>query len=103
MFSTPPSDTLDRRKTATTVAWTRRLIISLTFLAWLALIIVVFNVLGYVTAALVILVMAALIAYAVVPLVGFFQRIMPRALAILIVYLIILGLIVFLFYLLVIT
>jgi predicted PurR-regulated permease PerM len=103
MFSIPQKEASEQSTITSTARWSRRLIISLTFLAWLALIIVVFNALGYVTTSLVILVMAALIAYAVVPLVSFLHLILPRPLAILIVYLIILGLIAFLFYLLIIT
>jgi len=103
MFSVPQPETPEQSTLASTARWSRRLIVSLAFLAWLALIIVIFNALGYVTTSLVILVLAALIAYAVVPLVSFLHLIMPRPLAILIVYLIILGLIAFLFYLLIIT
>lgn len=103
MPSTPPAEGQGEEKLAATPVWTRRLIISLSFLVWLVLIIIIARMLGYVGTALLILIMAALIAYAVQPLVGFFQRIMPRALAILLVYLVILGILGFLFYLLVTT
>ena len=103
MPSTPQPGTPGSRKTAATTVWTRRLIISLTFLAWLVLIIIVFRLLSSISAALLILIMAALIAYAVLPLIQLFQRAMPRALAILIVYLVILGILGFLFYLLIVT
>lgn len=88
---------------ARTTRWTRRLIISLTLLAWLALAIVVVMIIGYIATTLLILIIAALIAYAVVPLVGLFQRIMPRPLAILLTYLIVLGCVVLLLYLLIVT
>jgi predicted PurR-regulated permease PerM len=56
-----------------------------------------------VSTALIILVVAALVSYAVAPLAKLFQRVMPRALAILLVYLVIVGVVFLLLYLLVIT
>ncbi len=103
MPSTPQVDEPNGEKLAPTAKWMRRLIISLTFLAWLVLVIIVFRLLGFISASLLILVIAGLIAYAVQPLVQFFQKVMPRALAILIVYLVILGILGFLFYLLIVT
>ena len=76
---------------------------SLVFLIWLILVIIVVRLLNYVSTALLILIMAALVAYGVLPLVGLFQRVMPRALAILLVYLVILGLLGLLFYMLIVT
>ena len=101
MFSTSSPEGPDKKITAMPDKWVRRLVIALTFLAWLVLIVLVARLLGYISTALLILVMAALVAYAVLPLVKLFQRVMPRALAILLVYLVILGLLVLLFYLLV--
>ena len=102
MLSYPQPDAKEQ-KAASTATWTRRLIISLVFLVWLVLVAAIFRLLSFVSAALLILVMAALISYAVLPLVIFFQRMMPRPLAILIVYLVILGFVAFLFYLLIVT
>lgn len=103
MHSTPRLDKAEQNKSTRMVVWAQRLIISLTFLAWLILIIVVARIISYIATTLLILIVAALIAYAVVPLVGFFQKIMPRALAILLTYLVVLGCIVLLLYLLIIT
>lgn len=103
MLSSPQPKTPGEGKAEITASWTRRLVISLAFLVWLVLIIIVFNLLSHVGTAFLILVMAGLISYALLPLVGFFQRVMPRPLAILIVYLVVLGILVFLFYLLVVT
>lgn len=103
MPSIPPSEGSGGEKLAATSVWARRLVISLSFLVWLVLLIIIARLIGYVGTALLILILAALIAYAVQPLVGFFHRIMPRALAILLVYLVILGVLGLLFYLLITT
>lgn len=103
MLSTPQPERPGDEKAAVTAAWMRRLVISLAFLVWLILIIIIFNLLSHVATALLILVLAALISYALFPLVELFQRVMPRPLAILIVYLVILGVLVFIFYLLIVT
>ncbi|HEX7736885.1 MAG TPA: AI-2E family transporter [Ktedonobacteraceae bacterium] len=102
MFSMP-SEGPEPSKGVVPAAWVKRLVISLTLLVWVVLVIVVARVLGYVSTALLILVIAGLIAYAVLPLVEFFQRVMPRALAVLLVYLVILGVLALLFYFLVVT
>lgn len=103
-FSTSSSEEPGKRVGGTVPAiWIKRLVISLTFLIWLILVMVIARLLGYISTALLILVMAALVAYAVVPLVEFFQRVMPRPFAILLVYLVILGVLALLFYLLVVT
>src|SRR5207248_4591360 len=46
---------------------------------------------GYVAKTILLLVIAALLAYALAPLVRFLERVMPRFLSILFVYLIVLG------------
>lgn len=102
-FSTPSSEGADKKAGIVPAIWVKRLVISLTFLIWLILVILVARLLGYVSTALLILAMAALVAYAVIPLVAFFQRIMPRPVAILLVYLVILGVLVLLFYLLIVS
>src|SRR5260221_11115074 len=73
--------------------WTRRLIILLTILAALVLIVLLFEGAGHIIASLLIFAVAALIAYAIAPAVDPLHRVMPRALAILAVYL---GVLVFL-------
>jgi predicted PurR-regulated permease PerM len=102
-FFMPSPEGSDKKTVTVPAVWLKWLVISLTFLVWLVLIILVARLIGYVSTALLILVMAALVAYAVLPLVDFFQRVMPRPLAILLVYLVILGLLVLLFYLLIVT
>lgn len=102
-FSIPPVEGPEEATRVVAVAWVKRLVISLTFLAWLALVILIANLVAHISTSLLILIMAALVAYAVLPLIELFRRVMPRALAILLVYLVILGLLGLLFYLLVVT
>jgi predicted PurR-regulated permease PerM len=78
--------------------WTRRLIILLTILAALVLIVLIFEGAGHIIASLLIFTVAALIAYAIAPAVDFLHRFMPRALAILAVYLVVLVLLGLLMY-----
>ena len=79
--------------------WTRRLIILLTILATIILTMLIFEGAGHIIASLLIFAVAALIAYATAPVVDLFHRVMPRALAILAVYLIVLVLLGLLMYL----
>lgn len=79
--------------------WTRRLIILLTILAALVLIMLIFAGAGHIIASLLIFAVAALIAYAIAPAVDLLHRVMPRALAILAVYLVVLVLLGLLMYL----
>jgi predicted PurR-regulated permease PerM len=79
-----------------TRTWTRRLIILLTILAALALAVTILWGISHVITSVLVVVIAALVAYAITPVVAWFQKVMPRALAILLAYLIvfiILGLI----------
>lgn len=71
--------------------WMRRLIISLTILVWIALAVAIIWIVGHVLDALLLLAIGALVAYAIYPLVQFLQRLMPRPLAVGIVYLVVLG------------
>lgn len=103
MFPLSSAEGPNARAGTVPVRWVRRLVVSLVFLIWLILVIIVARLLNYVSTALLILIMAALVAYGVLPLVGLFQRMMPRALAILLVYLVILGLLGLLFYMLIVT
>jgi len=70
--------------------WTRRLDIPLTILAWIALAAVVLWAAEHIIRSLIVLAIAALLAYALAPSVKLLERVMPRLLAILIVYLIVL-------------
>lgn len=80
-----------QRSTATSL-WTRRLIVLLTVLAAIAVAFVLVRGASYIITALLIFTVASLIAYAIVPVVDLFQRVMPRPLAIVAVYVIVLGL-----------
>ncbi len=78
--------------------WARRRDVPLTILAWAAVIAVVFWGASHIISSLLILIIAALLAYALAPGVRILQRVMPRFLAILIMYLIVLGAISLLIY-----
>jgi predicted PurR-regulated permease PerM len=78
--------------------WMRRLIIALTILAWLAIGAVVLAVVGHMIGTLILLIVAGLLAYVIYPLVLLLQRFMPRVLAIVAVYLVVLSALAFLLY-----
>jgi predicted PurR-regulated permease PerM len=80
-------------------SWKRRLIISATWLVWLVLFVFIIFLLNYIQVALWVLIISALIAYAILPLINLCHRIMPRPLAITVVYLIIVGVLFLLLYL----
>jgi len=67
----------------------RRLLILLEILAAITLAIVILWVVGHIITSVLVVLIAALIAYAIVPVVELFHKIMPRALAILLAYLIV--------------
>ncbi len=71
--------------------WVRRLLIPLSLLAWASIIILLLWGASHITRAILLLVVASLLAYALAPLVTLFARVVPRFLAILFVYLIVLG------------
>jgi predicted PurR-regulated permease PerM len=78
--------------------WKRRRDIPLAILAWIALIAIILWAASHVIRAILIFAIAALLAYALSPLVKPLQRFMPRPVAIFIVYLLSLSLICFFFY-----
>lgn len=80
-----------QHNTATSV-WTRRLIILLTILAAIGLGFLLLWAASHITTTILIFIVASLIAYAIIPVVEFCQRVMPRALAIVLVYVVVLGL-----------
>jgi predicted PurR-regulated permease PerM len=84
--------TAPAQHSTTTSLWTRRLIILLTILASVAVAAVLLWGASYITTAILIFIVASLIAYAIIPVVALFQRVMPRALAIVAVYVIVFGL-----------
>ena len=71
--------------------WARRRDVPIAILAWIAVVAVVFWAAGHIVRSLLILAIAALLAYALAPGVRILHRFMPRFLAILIMYLIVLG------------
>src|SRR5947209_6328583 len=71
--------------------WVRRVLIPLAILAWAGVAILILWAAGYVARTILLLVIATLLAYALSPLVTLLERVMPRFLAILLVYLIVLG------------
>lgn len=83
--------------------WTRRCGLPLAILAWSAVALLILWLAGHITQTLFLLIIAALLAYALAGVVKLFERVMPRSLAILIVYLLVLGAIVALLYLVVST
>jgi predicted PurR-regulated permease PerM len=97
------SSSTDRPNTSTTqplfrFVWLRRLIIALTILAWIAIGAVVLSVAGRMIGTLILLIAAGLLAYVIYPLVLLLQRFMPRFLAIIVVYLVVLSALSFLIY-----
>jgi predicted PurR-regulated permease PerM len=97
MSSKTRSLPLPRLETSET-KWARRRDIPIAILAWITVAAVILWVAGHIIRALLLLAIAALLAYALAPLVKLLQRVMPRLLAILIVYVIVLSGISFLFY-----
>ena len=70
--------------------WTRRLLIALTIVAWIAIICFVFFLIWLVGESFILVLIGGLLAYIIYPFVLLFQRIMPRPLAVVLVYLILL-------------
>ena len=91
------------RAEPTTTTWARRRDIPIAILAWTALVFVILWGAGHIVRTILLLVIAALLAYALAPGVKVLQRFMPRFLAILIMYLLVLGAISFLLYLIITT
>src|ERR1700730_9650988 len=66
--------------------WQRALYIPLTILAWLALVIIGAWLLGHVVRTVLTLMLSGILAFALTPLVNFFERWVPRGFAIAIAY-----------------
>jgi predicted PurR-regulated permease PerM len=81
--------------------WVRRCGLPFAILAWTGVALLILWLAGHVIQTLLLLTLAALFAYALAPAVKFLERVMPRFLAIIIVYLIILGALSALIYLIV--
>ena len=78
--------------------WFRRLIIALTLLAWMAIGAMVISIIGHMLGTLILLIAAGLLAFIIYPIVLLLQRFMPRFLAIIFVYLVVLSALSFLMY-----
>ncbi len=70
--------------------WTKRLLIALNIIAWVAIGCFFLFVIWLIGEAFTLLLVAGLMAYIVYPFVTFFQRFMPRVLAVILVYLVVL-------------
>src|SRR6266567_6383876 len=71
--------------------WTQRRDIPIAILAWIVLGVVILWAAGYIIRTLLVIVVAALLAYALAPGVKLLNRFMPRIVAIIFVYLVVLG------------
>ena len=71
--------------------WSDRRDIPIAILAWIALVVFTLWAAGFVIRTILVIVIAALLAYALAPGVRLLNRFMPRVLAILIIYLVVLG------------
>jgi predicted PurR-regulated permease PerM len=83
--------------------WARRRDIALVILLWIGIAYVIVTAAGHIIRTILLLIIAALLAYAIAPGVKLLARAMPRFLAILVMYIIVLGLISLLFYFIVTT
>ena len=79
-------------------SWAVRRDIPLAILAWLSLIFISFWLLGHISRSVLIFVIAAILAFALVPAVRFLEHFLPRLFAILVVYLVVLSGLGILFY-----
>lgn len=70
----------------------QKLLIPLTLVAWFIVIGIIVWLLGHISHTIIILIIASLISYTLLPALRFLDRFLPRALGLLLVYLIILGL-----------
>jgi predicted PurR-regulated permease PerM len=96
-----PRTTRDVDSVAVIAKWMRRVGLPLAILAWTGVALLILWLAGHVIQALLLLTFAALLAYALAPAVKLLERVMPRFLAILLVYLVALGALSALLYLIV--
>ncbi|HEU0002160.1 MAG TPA: AI-2E family transporter [Ktedonobacteraceae bacterium] len=89
--------------TSVIAKWARRCGLPLTLLAWAAVVLLILWLAGHVIQTIFLLIIATLLAYALAGIVRLLERVMPRFLAILIVYLLVLSAIVALLYLVIST
>jgi predicted PurR-regulated permease PerM len=102
MFLNARSRTTQDVDSLTVIAkWIRRCGLPFAIIAWTGVALLLLWLAGHVIQTLFLLTMAALLAYSLAPVVKFLERVMPRFLAILIVYLLVLGALSALLYLIV--
>jgi predicted PurR-regulated permease PerM len=101
--NTRPRTARDVDPVAVITTWMRRVGLPLAILAWTGVALLILWLAGHVIQTLLLLTFAALLAYALAPAVKLLERVMPRFLAILLVYLIVLGALSALLYLIVST
>jgi len=99
----PPRTTRDGDSVALIAKWIRRCGLPFAILGWTAVALLLLWLAGHILQTILLLTIAALLAYALSPIVKLLSRVMPRFLAILIVYLVILGALCALLYLIVST
>jgi predicted PurR-regulated permease PerM len=98
---TRPRTARDGDSVAVIATWARRCGLPFAILAWTGVALLILWLAGQVIQTLLLLTLAAVLAYALAPAVTFLARVMPRFLAILVVYLVVLGAIGALLYLIV--
>src|SRR5437764_8037573 len=101
--NTRPRTTREVDSVAVLAKWMRRCGLPLAILAWTGVALLILWLVGHVIQTVLLLTFAALLAYALTPAVKFLEHVMPRFLAILIVYLLVLGALCALLYLIVST
>ena len=101
--NTRPRATRDVNSVVVIATWMRRVGLPLAILAWTGVALLILWLAGHVIQTLLLLTFAALFAYALAPAVKLLERVMPRFLAILLVYLVVLGALSALLYLIVST
>ena len=89
MLTVPTQKEPPHSDSGSTRSWNRRLIILLTILAAIALAATILWGISHITTSVLVVVIASLIAYAIAPAVGILHKVMPRALAILLPYLLV--------------
>jgi predicted PurR-regulated permease PerM len=99
----PPRTTRDVNAVAMIAKWIRRCGLPFAILGWTGVALLLLWLAGHIVQTLLLLTIASLLAYALSPAVKILTRFMPRLLAILIVYLVILGALSALLYLIVST
>lgn len=91
MPNTPSRDDMPRVDGGARASWAHRRDVALTVVIWLAVIAFAFWAAAHVVHALLVLVIAGLLAYALMPPIDYISRWLPRPLAVVVVYLLVLA------------